>query len=342
MTIAQGRHHDGTPGDFPAGTRIGDFQTYVRFDNPVARDHQVHGVRLVPGLAYVDMFYRAAASGGLSHGEIELQGVLFETPVAVSELFDQRLRFRSAPGEDGIRIRIGASRTRGTEPLDEGEQAVAECLVRRAAGTPPPPLDVASCREMLQSADATPMESVYGNVERTGILHRDFMRARGTVARRGDALVAELSLGDAARSRAADFFLSPTFLDSAAVVAFSELIEGTDRTYIPIFVSRIRVWNRPGDTVYLKIRPDGLRRRGDIVETGLCLYDTQGRPVVEYEKLTVKHVRHAELIERLAVAMPGPRPQPERPRRGKLRRPTRQAASATRAGRKTGSRKFCS
>jgi thioester reductase-like protein len=304
MTTAQERHREATRGGLPPEIKIGDFQTYVRYGNPVARDHQVHGVRLVPGLAYVDMFYRAAASAGLSPYDIELRDILFETPVAVSEQFDQRLRFRSEPGEDGIRIRIGASRMRGAEQLDDTEQPVAECLVARAVGTPPPDLDVASCRQMLASADARPMKAVYGNVERTGIVHRDFMRAEGTAARRGDLLVAEMSLGQDARRRAADFFLPPTFLDSAAVVAFSELTEGSDQTYVPVFASRIRVWNAPGDIVYLKIRPGGIRRRGDIVETGLCLYDTAGRPLVEYEKLTGKHVRRPELIERLAVAAP--------------------------------------
>ena len=54
-------------------------------NDPVIRDHTVQGIRIMPGVTFLDLFHRLAFSCGFSEGSFELRKILFVEPVAVSE-----------------------------------------------------------------------------------------------------------------------------------------------------------------------------------------------------------------------------------------------------------------
>jgi thioester reductase-like protein len=289
-------------------------QTLLRFDDPVVRDHRVHGVRLLPGVVYLDGLCRIAHGSGLVPERLELRDVLFETPVALSEGYDQRIFFRSAPEGDGARVHISSLREKDGQSLGgTGEEAIASCSVHaRAPSRLAQTLDLAG----LQGARrrSVPLDAIYERTERLGIQHRDFMRARGEVHRAGDRVIAELELGDSALRWKEDFFLHPTFLDTSTIIPFidphSEVEAGS--AYIPMFIRAFRAWGRSDDKVYVEARAGAAVRERDVLETDLRLFDAEGRLLAELEGLTVKRVRGDDLIRRLTA--PPARPAATEPR----------------------------
>ncbi|QSQ25572.1 SDR family NAD(P)-dependent oxidoreductase [Pyxidicoccus parkwayensis] len=293
---------------------IPSVQTLLRYDDPVVRDHRVHGVRILPGVVYLDGLCRIAQAAGIAPEQLELSDILFETPVALSEGFDQRILFRTESVDNGVRVRISARREKSGQDLEAGEEAIASCTLRtKATNRLVQPLDLASLRGVVRSGVS--LDAIYERTERLGIQHRDFMRTRGTVQRVGDRVIAELSLGDAALRRREDFFLHPAFLDTSTIIPFidphSEHEAGS--AYIPMFIHAFRAWGRSGDTVYVETRAGAAARERDVLETDLRLYDADGRLIAEYERLTVKRVRSDDLIRRLTASASRPAAVDSRP-----------------------------
>jgi thioester reductase-like protein len=286
---------------------IPSVQTLLRYDDPVVRDHRVHGVRILPGVVYLDGLCRIAQAAGLEPERLEMRDILFETPAALSEGFDQRLFFRTEREGEGIRVRISSRREKDGQALGASEEAIAACTLHvKTVNRPAQPLDLAALQGSVRSGVS--LEAIYERTERLGIQHRDFMRTHGTVHRAGDRVVAQLSLGEAALRRREDFFLHPAFLDTSTIIPFidphSEVEAGS--AYIPMFIHAFRAWGRSGDTVYVETRAGAAARERDVLETDLRLYDAEGRLIAEYERLTVKRVRGNDLIQRLTATATRP------------------------------------
>jgi malonyl CoA-acyl carrier protein transacylase len=266
---------------------IGNFQTSVRADDPLARDHRVNGVATLPGVALLDAIMRAATRDGREPAGLELGNVLFERPVTVPEGATRRLIFRSSDHEDAVRVTVATS-----DDDDPGaEVACAECLVRPAGpGGLPDRLDVAAVRLAVR-AGGTPMADLYAATAALGVDHGPFMRARGTVLTRDDGLVAELVLGPEAEEFRDDFLAPPMFLDAAVVVAVAGALRAAGDTFLPVYLGRFRVWGRAGAKVYVVTPPGGAVRRGDALETDVRIYDAEGRPIAELERLTAMRLR---------------------------------------------------
>ncbi|HEY2576041.1 MAG TPA: beta-ketoacyl synthase N-terminal-like domain-containing protein [Streptosporangiaceae bacterium] len=288
---------------------IGDFQTTVRPGDPLVADHRIHGVPVLPGVALLDAVVRAAALGGCAPAEIELANVLFEAPVTLPDGVARRLVFRSHEHGGDTRV-VVETHVAGAETVpDDATAPTAECLVRPvSAGRPPQRLDVAAARQALAGAGARPMEDLYAITAGLGIEHRDFLRARGTVAAHDGGLVAELTLGAAATRRRADFAVPPTYLDAAIVVAVADALRGAAAAYLPVYLSRFRMWDRPGDRVFVVTQPGGALRRGDALETDLSLHDQNGRLIARLERLTAMRASGSSLTGTATAVQSGTAP----------------------------------
>jgi len=271
---------------------IGSFQTTVRPDDPVVRDHRVRGVPVLPGVALLDAVMRAAELSGVDPATAELGNVLFESAVTVPDsAAGRRLVFRSSDRDDGVQVVV---RAKFAEPGadDDEERQCAECLLRPAdESRSPAELDVAAVRQALDSGAGSPIDDRYSALRALGIEHGEFMRARGTVLAHGDRLVAELVLADGADRRRDDFFVPPTFLDAAIVATLTDALTEAGHLFLPVYIGSFRAWKRPGNRVYAATRPGGAVRRGDAVETDVWLYDADGSVVAELLRFTAMRTR---------------------------------------------------
>jgi thioester reductase-like protein len=275
---------------------IGAFQTLLRRDDAIVRDHRVHGVQVLPAVALLDVLHRAVALRGAAPRGIELRDTRFQAPVCVPEHADRRLVVRTEPNNGALDVLIGTRPVAESGGTDAADTPVAACVlapIDAAAPAPAPSTDVAAVRDALAGPGCAALAAIYERGERLGIEHRDFMRAEGTVARLGDRLVAHLSLRDAAAARSADFLLHPTLLNAALALATIGL-DDLDGVYLPVGVGRFFAHDRATDAVY--VESVAARVPGeDAIEAGVRLYDGDGRLIAEFERLLARRARQEDL-----------------------------------------------
>ncbi|WP_225732156.1 MULTISPECIES: thioester reductase domain-containing protein [unclassified Nocardia] len=290
--------------------RLGSFATTVRADDPVVRDHRVHGVRILPGVVYLDTILRAAMAAGHLPTDLVIREALFHRPVALDSAGAVRITFLVTRHTDGrperagtVRIRIDAQRldAAGT-PVGPVAQ-IAECVVAVAdSPTEPAVADIGALRAEL--GDGRALAEMYGQSGARGIEHREFMRATGIFARRENTVVAELGLGAEAGQHLPGFLLHPTFLDASTIVPFvdpARLGVDDESAFIPIYFGKVRAWRATPERVYVRatVRGGGT----DLLQADVAVWGADGAPIAEYE-LTSKRVRGSADIERLVAAEP--------------------------------------
>ncbi|WP_280296217.1 thioester reductase domain-containing protein [Nocardia abscessus] len=295
-----------------SGIELDSFATTVRAEDPVVRDHRVHGVRILPGVVYLDMILRAAMAAGYRPGDLTIREALFQRPVALDADGAVRIAFRV----DRVtgRVAIDVQRLDVAGAPDGPVEPVAECVVvtTDSAGEPPG-IDVAS---FPAASQARGLAEMYAQSGGRGIEHRDFMRATGHFSRRDDVVTATMGLGSEAAAHLPGFLLHPTFLDASTIVPFVDphrLGVDDDSAFIPIYFGDVRAWRATPEEVYVRATVHG-GHGADLLEADVALYDRGGSPVVRY-RLTSKRVRGSADIQRL-LAQPGsdasPRPEPRR------------------------------
>ena len=83
-------------------------------DNPILRDHRVHGVRIMPGVVFLDMVFRALRDRGFDIADVELRDILFIEPIATTERFDRKVSLSFTPHDaQGLRWQVTATRPYG-------------------------------------------------------------------------------------------------------------------------------------------------------------------------------------------------------------------------------------
>ncbi|MCX2729173.1 SDR family NAD(P)-dependent oxidoreductase [Saccharopolyspora sp. NFXS83] len=279
----------------------------VRGDDPVLRDHRVHGTRILPGVSFLDMIYRVLVARGVPTGTAELRRVLFRNPVAVAEGGSSRLRLRFAAEHGHHRIDVEADAESGA-PVP-----VLECELHSGEPFPHQAVDLAGLRE--RASHAVDMSELYGVVRRTGIEHGEFMRGTGTLHVSRSDLLADLSLGPLAAPHTEHFHLHPAALDSATLLPTQfartdgapEADDGDGRPYIPMLIDSFRARGPLGRDYRVHARPPGRAGRdGDLTTCDLDFYDPDGVRVLWLHGLTSKRVRRPESITRLAADAPRP------------------------------------
>ena len=195
--------------------------TTISHEDPLVRDHRVHGVRIMPGVVFLDMVLRALAPHGIDVADVELRHVLFSEPIATTERFDRRVRLRFTP--------LGPE-TRGWQVIAEshpvvggGEPAPAptenfRCEVHVTPQSLEGTLDVAAL--MARATRTADVDDAYVYARGAAIEHLEFMKGQGRLYFHEGSVLAALHLSAPAREYLEDFLLHPVFLDSSTLVPF--------------------------------------------------------------------------------------------------------------------------
>ncbi|MGX7829583.1 SDR family NAD(P)-dependent oxidoreductase [Actinokineospora sp. 24-640] len=272
----------------------------VRGQDPVLRDHRVHGTRVLPGVTFLDVVFRVLRAKGVDTEGVELRRVLFQAPVAAGPDYDTDLLLRfTADGPGRYRLAVtGARHRHGRAAGAPVPVLAADVLLGQAF--PRHTTDLDALRRGRATAD---MADLYALVRHTGIEHGDFMRGRGTLHVGPDDLLAELSLGPAAAAHCAHFPLHPAALDAATLLptrfARTAPGEGT-RPYIPMLIGSFRARGPLGPATLVHARPPAHSGAdADLTTCDLDFYDEHGVRLAWLHGLTSKRVRDAAAITRL-------------------------------------------
>ncbi|MGW1131212.1 SDR family NAD(P)-dependent oxidoreductase [Streptomyces griseoluteus] len=256
-------------------------------DEPVLRDHLVHGVRTLPGAAYLEMALAAAASGGGPLGH--------RTGVALADVVWIRpFQVHDRPRELEVTLRQDHADAVGFRVSVVGEDAGSAVLCTGS---------VVPCEAAPASVDLARLRAAWGGRRRDAAEIYPAFRAAGLeygVTFRaidhlllGDAeALGRLVLPEAARADAEDLRLPPSLMDAAFQTCAGVLAGEPDagRTaFVPFGVDRVEVLAAPGEALWVWGRRAAQDTVGGTTRTfDLDLCDDTGRVLIRVRGLSVR------------------------------------------------------
>ncbi|KIG11582.1 polyketide synthase [Enhygromyxa salina] len=295
-------------------------------DDPVLRDHHVHGVRIMPGVTFLDMLWRILAARGVEVGAIELRRCVFRAPASVDRARGRELLFEIGEGRDGGQVIV-----RGRAQV-AGDHASASALASALEAEPREHFvaDLASvapldphAREQIGPrgpvVEAHELDQLYAMSRGLGTVHGPFMRGLGSLREHADGLHAALELGDEAAGHVDDFFLHPALLDCATLlpsIYFARTAGTVAEPVIPVHIAAVRGFRRPrGRRCHVWVPRASCRVISSELSTAdLYLLDEDGELLASLLGLSFKRVRERQLITRLepdaTPLEPSPAPAP--------------------------------
>ncbi|MEU1463181.1 SDR family NAD(P)-dependent oxidoreductase [Streptomyces sp. NPDC005727] len=305
-----------------AGAVDGDVTTYeTRFtgDEPFLRDHQVHGDRILPGAAHLELA-RVAVARALGQDDaatVRLTDVVWLRPaVCGSGGLTLRVRVRSSAA-GGCAYEIESVGDHGESTLcGQGRAAVGPDRTRRA------PL----LGELRAACAGTfhPAERLYGLYDRMGMAYGPSQRSvtglrTGTDAEGRPQVLADLRLPDAAEPLGTGALMHPSILDGALQATIGlwldQAADGRSAGLaLPFALDRAEPVAATAATAYAWIRHRPGPDTGDgTARLDITVLDEDGRVCVELTGLSTRLLPEtASRQETAAAATTGPEPAPAR------------------------------
>ena len=285
------------------------FERAITHNNYIMRDHKVHGVRILPGVTFLDMIYRFGIEM-LGHAQFELKNVLFKEPLTTDVTFNQQVQVYYSFNNPDWHVNVMSRRTMGDHILEEKWHEIMQCTLRIAdAGNNEEFIFIP--REFIAHADRqSDMAEIYRKLKYLDIVHGDFMQTLGRVYQRNRQELLVLNLSGLAEEYRTKFYIHPAFLDGATLAGSSFRLSGIDRAdepaknpFIPFSIKKFRAFDRLPLTIYVHSGhtgdDEGQKSAGDLISTDIRAYDEEGKLLFEFEQLTVKQIRNFHLIQKL-------------------------------------------
>ncbi|KFE71836.1 SDR family NAD(P)-dependent oxidoreductase [Hyalangium minutum] len=287
-------------------------KTTVLFEDYMVRDHLVHGVRILPGVFFLDLTYRMARQQGLEPGQVELRRCLFIEPIAVTESYDKQVRLSVEPQGDHAAISVESRKVKDGVALEEQWTANFTCELHQVPREPRAPLDIARLRATAtRRADA---DELYAFARSVDIDHQEFMKALGTLHYGQGWLLAEVTLSELAQGYLEHFHVHPAYLDFSTLMPFClfEKDAAERQPFIPIFIDAFRAHGPLSRTCVAYVEQTGQQSlSGDTVHSDIRLFSPEGELLVHFRNFRAKKIRTRNLITQHQA--PSQAPEPARP-----------------------------
>ena len=309
------------------------FSTTIRNDDFIVRDHRVHGVRVLPGVTFIDLIYRSLAGSGIDTRQMQLLNLLFKEPVVTSEDYDRVLDISIAPVGDVHRAQVVSTPVQGSRVVAEQRREVFRCDIRFTNDQSAEPL---SLQHVISQATRThDVSRIYDGARTLGIFHYEFMTSHGTVYEGRTFGLAEVYLSDLAKEYLDEFHIHPVYMDVATgMPLFMRSCAGSiaEKPYIPLHIDSFMAVRPLADPTFIYIRKAADDRFGDVITQDLELYGKDGNLCARITGLTLKEVRNDQLITSLVAKVGASAPKPVVVVKPEPPKPTAPAPAAATAG----------
>ncbi|MFD8519916.1 SDR family NAD(P)-dependent oxidoreductase [Streptomyces capillispiralis] len=258
----------------------------------VVDGHRVHGRRLLPGLAWIDLLYGCCVdlAPDASTAGLVLRDLSIYKPLAVEEggAVDLRVEARATAADawritvtDAVRGDAGAPEPYVTADvhLTDGTTAFDETV----------PADVLDALR-VPGEDARDLTEVYRSFRSRELVHSGVMKAVGSVRTTSDAIWVSVAV-DA--SAAPGHRFHPALIDGSAVAASAVALDGEPRLFLPLHYASFRAAAPLGRACHTRVRRAGITRGDELLTFGMEFFDEHGRKLGELTGLTTKAVRDA-------------------------------------------------
>lgn len=289
------------------------FVTKLLHDDLIVRDHTVHGVRIMPGVTFIDVIVRALQSRGAWSPDTELGRIVFREVVATAPGVDREIAVAVEPrGAEEVAAWKVVVESRPCGAAAPGHTSFTQnlsCDIVRGRGEHLQPIDLArlvSCAERVVDLD-----SVYAIARSMRIEHGPFMKTEGRIHCGSDYVLADVSLSPCARQFVDEFVLHPALMD-AATLPYAALMQRPDAVvfdspFIPIYVEAFRAFGAPRERIFVLVQKEGgAHVFEDVLYNDIQVLDEAGTPLAHFRKLGAKRIRRPDLITRQLAAVPVP------------------------------------
>ncbi|WP_269389415.1 SDR family NAD(P)-dependent oxidoreductase [Bacillus amyloliquefaciens] len=273
-------------------------QITLSLKNPFIFNHDVYGQKVLPGLAYIDMFYQIFKERGYSYNGLQLRHLSIYQPLIAKEDSAVKLTVECTEVKEG-RWKLtakGAEVSGGRVQPDERIYVKAE-MHETAPAVFSDTIDLDSVkREAERTID---LNELYAQCRSQELVHSGYMKAEGDVFEERDGVTFDLSLGKDAMGQAEGFLFHPTLLDGSGVGAnllISSLLNGEKRLFLPLFYESFTASEPLQAGCITRIKRSSLRQEKELIYITLEFFNASGRKVAELKDFTSKLVRDAELI----------------------------------------------
>ncbi|HCJ1109671.1 TPA: SDR family NAD(P)-dependent oxidoreductase [Legionella pneumophila] len=263
---------------------MNEFRVKLTSDNYLVDDHRIDGVRVLPGIAYLDIVARC-----LTCECFELTQVNYPHAAKVHE------------GETLILSVVHDPQSRELviyHQMDDKKIIHFKALIELTI-KPYFPVAIPIQKEGIQSHS---METIYSLARDAFIEHGEFMRVAGTTQINAPQIQMELSLSAKAQPFLSRFYLHPALLDGAtfaiAALHFDEVLNaGTDISYLPLGIDKVTVYGRVTASTLL-IKAETIPTNNDsLIKCRIHLFNSDGQLLVVLEGLTNKRFERSQFAK---------------------------------------------
>ena len=276
------------------------FNILIQSNNVILKDHRVYGIRILPGVTYIDLLYRLMESQFNKH-EMALTNILFHKPLSTDGSIDRQLEIDiDCASEAEWSVRISSRQEKEGVVIDGAPEDHMTCsIILEPIFSEILPMDPQAF--ILSAERLWDMDDIYSIARSSDITHLDFMKTLGKVYQKGDEELMALHLGASAERVRATFKAAPPFLDGATFAGQSFLLQALnekdskERTPISLFL--LKKWpihNQFPEEIYVYSKHAKVDSKStylvkpDIIKTDIVIYDGSGKVIAEFEELTAK------------------------------------------------------
>ncbi|HBI36193.1 MAG: hypothetical protein A2015_05060 [Spirochaetes bacterium GWF1_31_7] len=272
------------------------FKTLINIENPILRDHRVHGIKIMPGVTFIDLIYQSLKLINYDTNDIILSDIIFKKPVSINDNTIE-LRITLNRADFGWSV-IGKTKVTDSEEWNEN----FNCYIKNRQHKIVQKYDIQKLKD--GAGKEFDLEDVYKITNSANISHYNFMKPRGKVYQNENYFLAELELGDLAGQFTNDFYFHPVFLDSSTIISCLFQIynakENSIKPYIPIYIDNLTIssYSKKRCYVYVEKQNNGIST-DSLIFSDIIILDTDGNIIAFLERFNAKQIREKELITNL-------------------------------------------
>ncbi len=287
------------------------FSVLVTYDDYIVRDHQLHQVRAVPGVTFLDLIYRFLQMRGYEPQDFEVRNLIFKRPVTPTQKHIQKVVVEFLKKGTGYHF-IGRCVS-----LEDGKEC--EEWIENLTGELMPVERVAEkhldAEKLIQQASRKiDIDYVYSHSRKSGLYHYDFMKLLGNVYNGEGYALADVTISELAKQYLSSFYLHPAFLDGALAVPGASILPNVEidygkvKPFIPLYITSFRAYHALEEGCYIYIDEDKIELAAsqDLMYFDVEIYNKNGVLAAKYTRFAAKQVRSEERVKEMVTDIDHP------------------------------------
>lgn len=253
------------------------------------KDHQIHGQKTLPGVAYLEMV-RAAVDKAVAPYDgakaMEFNNVVWTYPIVVSQATEVTVILYVDTDQSGLQFEIYSGQ--------ESEMLHCQGQIRLLEKSSSIKLDLDLIKEEVQEGTLE-SNSIYAAYAKLGINYGPSHRGIKTIYQGEGELLAQLELPEGAEQGWDNFVLHPSILDSAvqSAIGFLEDISQTlESPQLPYALESIKIFSHCAKKMFAHISyPQGYGFNDPISKLDIDLCDEHGNICVRIKGFTSREFK---------------------------------------------------